>query len=174
MKFGGESMQELMMIFNKNMSLFILFAIVLGLFDFIVVIIINSKYTKLKNQYKKLIKELETGDVIELLTKNISRNEEFNEKLEKFRKELSMIDSEMKASIKKVGIVRYNAFNDVGSDLSFSIALLDSEDNGIVLSGIYGRNETATFAKPIVRAQSNYPLSAEEIQAIDKARKGQR
>ena len=130
-------MQELMMIFNKNMSLFILFAIVLGLFDFIVVIIINSKYTKLKKQYKKLIKELETGDVIELLTKNISKNEEFNEKLERFRKELSMIDSEMKASIKKVGIVRYNAFNDVGSDLSFSIALLDSEDNGIVLSGIW-------------------------------------
>ncbi|MDK2806563.1 MAG: hypothetical protein PWQ94_1727, partial [Thermoanaerobacterium sp.] len=109
MKFGGESMQELMMIFNKNMSLFILFAIILGLFDFIVVIIINSKYTKLKKQYKKLIKELETGDVIELLTKNISKNEEFNEKLERFRKELSMIDSEMKASIKKVGIVRYNA-----------------------------------------------------------------
>ncbi|HHV74538.1 MAG TPA: DUF4446 family protein [Thermoanaerobacterium sp.] len=167
-------MQELMMILNKNMDLLVLFAIVLGLIDFIVVIVINSKYTKLKNKYKKLIKELEMGDVVDLLAKNISKNDEFNEKLEKFRKELSMIDNEMKASIKKVGIVRYNAFNDVGSDLSFSIALLDSDDNGIVISGIYGRNETATFAKPIVKAQSNYPLSAEEIQAIDKARKGQR
>lgn len=167
-------MQELMTMFNKNLGLFIISAIVLGLFDLIVVIAINSKYTKLKKQYKKLMKELETGDVVELLSKSIDKNEEFGEKLDMLKKELSILDSEVKASIKKVGIVRYNAFNDVGSDLSFSIALLDSDDNGIVLSGIYGRNETATFAKPIVRAQSNYPLSAEEIQAVDKARKYKR
>lgn len=166
-------MQQLMTLLEKNIGLFILFAIALGLFDLIVVTIINSKYTKLKKQYKRVMKELETGDILDILSKDIMKNEEFNEKLDKFRKELSFIDNEMKASIKKVGIVRYNAFNDVGSDLSFSIALLDSNDNGVVISGIYGRNETATFAKPIMKAQSNYPLSAEEIQAIDKARKGQ-
>ncbi|SNX53768.1 DUF4446 family protein [Thermoanaerobacterium sp. RBIITD] len=166
-------MQQLMTLLEKNIGLFILFAIALGLFDLIVVTIINSKYTKLKKQYKRVMKELETGDILDILSKDIMKNEEFNEKLDKFRKELSFIDNEMKTSIKKVGIVRYNAFNDVGSDLSFSIALLDSNDNGVVISGIYGRNETATFAKPIMKAQSNYPLSAEEIQAIDKARKGQ-
>jgi len=47
----------------------------------------------------------------------------------------------------KVGVVRYNAFDDVGSDLSFSIALLDDNDNGVVISGIYSRESSTTYAK---------------------------
>jgi len=59
----------------------------------------------------------------------------------------------------------------VGSNLSFAIALLDGNDNGIVLNGIYSRESTTTYAKSIINGQSKYALSAEEIQAIDIARK---
>ncbi|QSZ27358.1 DUF4446 family protein [Aceticella autotrophica] len=164
-------MQQLLTLINKYIVLIVLFIFLLNIFEFLIILAINSKYSKLKRQYKNVMREIGTNDIIEILSENIKKTEEFNSKLDKFRMELSMINNEMKAAIKKVGIIRYNAFNDVGSDLSFSIALLDSEDNGIVLSGIYGRNETATFAKPVERGQSKYPLSAEEIQAIDKARK---
>jgi hypothetical protein len=164
-------MQQLLTLINKYIVLILLFIFLLNIFELLIILAINSKYSKLKRQYKNVMREIGTNDIIEILSENIKKTEEFNSKLDKFRMELSMINNEMKAAIKKVGIIRYNAFNDVGSDLSFSIALLDSEDNGIVLSGIYGRNETATFAKPVERGQSKYPLSAEEIQAIDKARK---
>ncbi|MDI6604826.1 MAG: DUF4446 family protein [Thermoanaerobacteraceae bacterium] len=164
-------MQQLLTLINKYIVLIVLFIFLLNIFELLIILAINSKYSKLKRQYKNVMREIGTNDIIEILSENIKKTEEFNSKLDKFRMELSMINNEMKAAIKKVGIIRYNAFNDVGSDLSFSIALLDSEDNGIVLSGIYGRNETATFAKPVEKGQSKYPLSAEEIQAIDKARK---
>ena len=72
-------------------------------------------------------------------------------------------------SIKKVGIIRYNAFKDVGSDLSFALALLDDQNNGVVLNGIYAREMSNIYAKPIENGKSNYVLSEEESQAIQKA-----
>lgn len=73
--------------------------------------------------------------------------------------------------IQKVGIVRYNAFSDTGSDLCFALALLDFEDNGIVLNGIYSRdNTTTTYAKPIEKGKSTYVLAKEEVEAIEKAK----
>jgi hypothetical protein len=70
-------------------------------------------------------------------------------------------------------IVRFNAFEDTGSDLSFAVALLDADYNGVVLSSIFGRNESRTYAKPVVAGQSSYFLTNEEKEALDMARKQQ-
>ncbi|MFZ5816194.1 MAG: DUF4446 family protein [Bacillota bacterium] len=74
--------------------------------------------------------------------------------------------------VQRVGIVRFNAFPDTGSDLSFAIALLDAQDNGFVLSSLYGRSESRIYAKPIRGGVSTYTLSDEEKQALAIA-KGQ-
>lgn len=82
---------------------------------------------------------------------------------------IESIETKLAFAIQKVGFVRYNAFGDMGSDLSFSIALLDKFQNGFVLTSIYGREHTTSYAKPIKFGKSIYPLSVEEIQAIDRA-----
>ena len=61
----------------------------------------------------------------------------------------------------------------MGSELSFSIALLDNFSNGFVLTSIYGREQSISYAKPIKDGKSLYPLSVEEMQAIDRAIKGE-
>jgi hypothetical protein len=66
----------------------------------------------------------------------------------------------------KVGIHRYNAFSDTGSDLSFSVAILDEYQDGVLLTGIHNREQTYIYAKPIQRGQSQYTLSPEEKEAI--------
>lgn len=71
--------------------------------------------------------------------------------------------------LQRVAVVRYNAFSDTGSDLSFSIAILDGENNGLVLSSLYGRTESRTYAKPIQAGRSRYALSGEEQAALDQA-----
>jgi len=81
------------------------------------------------------------------------------------------LERDLQRCIQKVGVVRYNAFDDVGSDLSFSIALLDDNDNGVVISGIYSRESSTTYAKKIVNGTSKNPLSAEELQAISESKK---
>jgi hypothetical protein len=72
--------------------------------------------------------------------------------------------------VQKVGLVRYNAYNDTGSDLSFTFALMDSDDNGVVVNGLYSRDSSSIFAKPLVKGETKYNLSAEEIQAIGLAK----
>lgn len=74
--------------------------------------------------------------------------------------------------VQKVGIVRFNAFDDIGSNLSFSAALLDAKGDGIVITSIYGRDESRTYAKPLIQFDSPYPLSEEELEAISQARGG--
>ena len=64
---------------------------------------------------------------------------------------------------------RYNAFKDTGSDLSFTLALLDEKNDGIVLNGIYARDSSNIYAKPIEKGESKYILSNEEKEAINRA-----
>ena len=79
------------------------------------------------------------------------------------------LDSDIASCVQKVGLVRYNAFKDVGSDLSFAIALLDRNDNGVVLNGLYGSESSNIYAKPIKNRKSTYQLSDEEEYAIEIA-----
>jgi len=89
--------------------------------------------------------------------------------LENINRALKRLEEKFSSSLQHVSVVRYNAFDDVGSDLSFSVAVLDERGNGFVISSLYGRNETRTFAKPVKGGKSEYKLSNEEVAAIRKA-----
>jgi hypothetical protein len=78
----------------------------------------------------------------------------------------------LRGTVSKVGLVRYDAFEDMGGALSFSAALLDEQGDGVVISAINGRTETRCYAKPIERAGSDSNLSGEESAAIEAALSG--
>jgi hypothetical protein len=84
--------------------------------------------------------------------------------------EVEKIKKEQVFSIQKVGLIRYNPFSEVGGNQSFSLALLDAQDNGIVITSLYNREGNRVYSKPIEQGQSSYPLSAEEIKAIELAK----
>jgi Protein of unknown function (DUF4446) len=72
-------------------------------------------------------------------------------------------------AVRRVGLLRYDAFEDVGGRLSFSCALLDDHGTGVVLTSINGRQDTRVYAKPITEGASTYNLSQEEEEAIKQA-----
>jgi uncharacterized protein DUF4446 len=76
---------------------------------------------------------------------------------------------QIEGSVRRVGVLRYDAFEDVGGRLSFSCALLDDHGTGVVLTSINGRQETRVYAKPVTAGQSPYNLSREEEEAIKQA-----
>lgn len=76
---------------------------------------------------------------------------------------------QIEAGVRRVGLLRYDAFEDVGGRLSFSCALLDEHGNGVVLTSINGRQETRVYAKPVQAGASSYNLSNEESEAIRQA-----
>jgi hypothetical protein len=75
----------------------------------------------------------------------------------------------IEGAVRHVGLVRYDAFEDVGGRLSFSCALLDDHGNGVVVTSINGRQDTRVYAKPVLDARSTYNLSTEEEEAIRQA-----
>jgi len=78
-----------------------------------------------------------------------------------------------KRSIHKVGVVRFNPFKDLGGDQSFSIALLDGQNNGMVISGLHTREGNRIYAKSVEKGKTvKHPLTEEEIEAIKKAETG--
>src|SRR5207247_8006066 len=73
---------------------------------------------------------------------------------------------QIEGSVRRVALLRYDAFEDVGGRLSFSCAMLDEHGTGVVLTSINGRQETRVYAKPVTAGTSTYNLSAEEEEAI--------
>jgi len=76
---------------------------------------------------------------------------------------------QIEGSVRRVALLRYDAFEDVGGRLSFSCAMLDEHGTGVVITSINGRQETRVYAKPVTARTSNYHLSAEEEEAIRQA-----
>ena len=92
---------------------------------------------------------------------------------EKYSKLLDMVtdmDKTDKSKIQKVGLIRYNPFDEMGGNLCFALALLDGNDNGVVLNGIHSRTGSFTYAKPIEIGVSTYMLSEEEVKAVEMAK----
>ncbi|WP_313756677.1 DUF4446 family protein [Tissierella sp.] len=151
-------------------SIEIMIGLIAALFTLVLLYLIAEiRISRVKDKYDELVRGVKGVNIEELLIKT-------NEELKDIRLDMNTIDQKIESietklafAIQKVGFVRYNAFGDMGSDLSFSIALLDKFQNGFVLTSIYGREHTTSYAKPIKFGKSIYPLSVEEIQAIDRA-----
>jgi hypothetical protein len=83
---------------------------------------------------------------------------------------VAALERTAQAELPHIGFVRYNAFDDVGSDQSYALALLTGEGNGVVLSSIYSREETRTYGKAVEKFQTAQDASSEEKAAISRAR----
>jgi hypothetical protein len=88
--------------------------------------------------------------------------------------EQQRIGTVLRSAVQRVGLVRYDAFEDVGGRLSFSCAMLNDEGDGVVVTSINGRQDTRVYAKPVYRGESMHNLSEEEAAAIREAMVGPR
>lgn len=102
----------------------------------------------------------------------ISEIENLKKEIGRLSEEIEVLKKENLSNVQKVGIVRFNPFKDMGGDQSFSIAILDGKDNGVVITSLYSREGNRIFAKPIEGGKSKYILLEEERKAIDLAKYG--
>jgi hypothetical protein len=81
-----------------------------------------------------------------------------------------VLDVRGRKAVQRVGLVRFNAFEDTASNQSFALALLDGDEDGLVLSSLHSRQATRVYAKGISAGRSDGPLSDEETEALRRAR----
>ena len=161
-------MEKILEFIKSDNYILILNCIVIVLFIGFIAILINNH--KLNKKYKNFMRKLGRG-------KNIEEDlERFMQKIDKVESQnieimdfCKSIDEDVSKCIQKIGIVRYSAFKDTGSDLSFAVALLDEKNDGVVFNGIYSREMSNIYAKPVNNGNSTYTLSEQEIEAIEKA-----
>lgn len=145
----------------------------------LVIIVLLALVIMLYVMYKGQKKELQTlkekydfftqGDNVnwdELLTKTLTEVRAAKADMQALEENQQAMREQMKGCVQKVKLMRYNAFADTGSDLSYSLSLLDENNNGVVLSSIYGREDNRTYAKPIENGKSTYNLSEEEKKVL--------
>ena len=156
---------------DEGIRLMIILYIVLLITTIINIIMLIRSNTK----YIKFMKKIGHGNNLdEMLRKYLDDVKEIKKDNSEIKAYYTKLDSDIASCIQKVGLVRYNAFKDVGSDLSFAIALLDRNNNGVVLNGLYGSESSNIYAKPIKNGQSKYQLSDEEKSALEIAEQSKR
>ena len=143
-----------------------LFYIMVGLSVLVVILLIvlgNVYYnlSYLKKRYRKMMTGVDGANMERMLIGHIDETKAVVE------------ENRRQKAITRVGVVRFSAFEGMGSDLSYAVALLDAENNGVVFSSIFGRDDSRSYVKPIEAGSSKYKLTQEEGQALkDAMRKG--
>lgn len=153
-----------------NTDRYLLISFILNIIILVLLLINIILRIRDKKKYLSFMRKLGNGnDLDEMLKKYLADVREIKKDNSEIKAYYTQLDRDISSCIQKIGLVRYNAFKDVGSDLSFAVALLDREDNGVVLNGLYGSESSNIYAKPIKNGMSSYQLSDEEAYALEIA-----
>lgn len=158
----------MMEFFRTDTFLVILF--IFNIILFIVSVIGNVRIRNIRKNGKQFMKKLGNGkNLAEDLNRYMDRVKNVEKEINDMKAYCKTMELQLKTCIQKVGIVRYNAYKDTGSDLSFAVALLDEKNNGIIFNGIYSREMSNIYAKCIIEGKSRYTLTQEEKDALYQA-----
>lgn len=136
-----------------------------------IVLLFIFRIKNLEDKYYSFIAKFDGNRSIEEVMNNYMKMvNNVNEDNKIIKANALNIERQLNRCVQNIGLVRYNAFDDVGSELSFAIAMLDNEDNGFVINSIYGRTSSNVYAKTIENGTSKVTLSDEEIKAVNKAK----
>lgn len=155
-------------------------AVVLGLLAAVVLLLLvavlaqSIRLGRAVRTYRELVRDGETGTLHDRLAGNAVALDRATQRMAEIEATQATIEARSQRSLQHIGMVRFNPFEDTGSDQSFAIALLDDRRDGIVISSLHGRANTRIFAKPVSNGASQHNLSAEEAEAIRVAVEGTR
>lgn len=155
-----------------NDQLTLALAVVAGvtLLTLLLALIFAMRLRKLRREYALLRgEEGEERDIFAAVGRSMRKIDAADKRLDALTEALEAHAAIARFAIQKFGMVRYNAFEEMGGNLSFSLALLDDHGDGVVLTSISGRTEARIYAKPVKNLESSHNLSEEEREAIQSA-----
>ncbi len=133
------------------------------------IIVLNRRIKKLETKYAFFMQD-ETGKSVEAkLRDDVSKLRGIQDSLDILQHRQDELVSVQNHCFRKIGFVRYNAFENIGNNLSFACTVLDGKNDGFCLSSVYGRSESRVFAKPIVDGKCLYGMSEEEKESLEGA-----
>ncbi len=139
------------------------------IFLFLLLISVNLKYSRLKRNYSMFMKGKDGKNLEESILEKFSELDKVARITKKNEESIRKINKKIKKNYQKAGIVRYNAFPEMGGNLSFALTMLDEENSGWILNAMHTRDACYTYIKEIVRGESYIELCEEEKESLEHA-----
>ena len=151
-------------------NLFIICLSVVSVLALILAILTFVQNLALQKIRKHFFAGKQAGDLEEFIIKQNTKLNDLHTRADYIEKAVQGLQEIQKLSIQKIGIIRYNPFSEDGGNLSFSVALLDDHQNGVVITSMHGRDSNRIYAKPLKKGKSDFTLTQEEQQSIDSSK----
>ena len=136
---------------------------------FLLYINVNMKYNRLKSSYNVFMRGQDGKTLEESFSARFDELDELSNIAHENKADIRILYRALRSSYQKVGIVKYDAFGEMGGKLSFALTMLDNDNNGWILNSMHSRDGCYTYIKEIVRGESYIELSEEEAESLDQA-----
>ena len=146
-----------------------LFMLILIVVLFVLYVNVSLKYDRLKNSYASFMRGKDGKNLEESILTKFSELDGIAKIIKQNRADVKEMYRRTEHCIQKCGIVKYDAFNEMGGKLSFALALLDSDNTGWIMNAMHSREGSYTYVKEILKGESYVELSEEEAEALDRA-----
>lgn len=132
-------------------------------------VMLNTKYRRLQKSYVTFMRGKNGKNLEKSIFGKFDELDEIAELVRANEKEVKEISEKMKTHYQKVGIVKYDAFHEMGGELSFALTMLDENNNGWIFNAMHSREGCYTYIKEVVNGESYIELSSEEKECLEKA-----
>lgn len=159
-------------IVNENLLVITICLTAVSLISLVLVIVIMAKQHKLNKKYKKFMSGANGENLEKQIIARFSDIDEIKADTKKIYTEIDRMKENLLVTYQKIGVIKYDAFKEMGGKLSFVLALLDKNNNGILLNSVHSSREGCyTYLKEIIKGESFLELSEDEKKALDLALK---
>lgn len=135
----------------------------------IMLIVTLCKLKSLRRRVDALTRGKDAESMEDTILKFFDNIKELEDAEQKMHRDIKEIKDNLKITYQKTGLVKYDAFREMSGALSYSLALLDKQNNGVLISSMYSREGCYSYAKEIVNGESKLNLSEEEAEALKQA-----
>ncbi|MDD3402426.1 MAG: DUF4446 family protein [Hespellia sp.] len=136
---------------------------------FVLLININMKYNRLKTSYTSFMRGKDGKTIEECILDRFDEVEKFANIAKRNRQDIRDINRSILSNYQKLGIVKYDAFHEMGGNLSFALTMLDAKNNGFIINAMHSREGCYTYIKEIVGGESYIELADEEAESLERA-----
>lgn len=136
---------------------------------FFMIVNVNMKYNRLKSKYNSFTRGKDGRTLETSILEKFAEVDEIVAMTRQNRQDIRNINRKIQEDYQKIGIVKYDAFHEMGGKLSFALTMLDGDNNGWIINAMHSREGCYTYIKEIVKGESYIELAEEEAESLERA-----
>lgn len=157
-------------VFGMSLELLLIIMIILIIFLLIALVMVYRELKIMSRKYYSLTSGKKAKDLEHIMLTRFEEIDKLKKRMKRFSREHRTFQGHLDSCYNKMGLVKYDAFDNMAGELSYSLALLNADNSGLVLSSMHSKEGCFSYAKEVIKGESYIALSKEEKEAIAKAK----